>query len=136
MFTVLFICVHNAGRSQISEALFNYYSNGRYKGISAGSNPSKEVNPLVVEVMKEFGIDISDIKPRKLTKEMILDSDLAITMGCGEEACPIVPNELREWILEDPHNKSLEVIRKIRDEIDKKIKELINELDQYKINNY
>lgn len=130
MFTVLFICVHNAGRSQMSEALFNYYSNGRYRGISAGSNPSEKINPIVVEALKEIDIDISNKKPKKLTKEMLLEADLAVTMGCGEDECPIVPNELRDWQIEDPHGKSIEEVRKIRDNIIFRIKDLIKELDE------
>ncbi|MBM3291546.1 arsenate reductase ArsC [Candidatus Bathyarchaeota archaeon] len=130
MFTVLFICVHNAGRSQMSEALFNYYSNGRYRGISAGSNPSEKINPIVVEALKEIDIDISNKKPKKLTKEMLLEADLAVTMGCGEDECPIVPNELRDWQIEDPRGKSIEEVRKIRDNIIFRIKDLIKELDE------
>ena len=132
MVTVLFICIHNAGRSQMAEAFFNKLSGGRYIGLSAGSKPSENVNPVVVDAMKEIGIDISGNKPKKLTKEMLLEADLAITMGCGEDACPIAPNELREWNIEDPHGKSIEVIRKIRDDIRKKIENLIRELDKAK----
>jgi arsenate reductase (thioredoxin) len=129
MVTVLFICIHNAGRSQMAEAFFNKLSNGRHKGISAGSRPADTVNPVVVEAMREVGLDISSKKPKKLDKEMILEADLAITMGCGEDACPIVPNELRDWQLEDPSGKSIEVVRKIRDEIRFKVSALIKELD-------
>jgi protein-tyrosine-phosphatase len=130
MATVLFICVHNAGRSQMAEALFNKLSEGRYSGISAGSSPAEAVNPVVVEAMWEIGIDISGNKPKKITKEMVLETDLAITMGCGEEACPVVPNELREWQIEDPHGRSIEVVRIIRDEIQKRVKALIKEIDE------
>ena len=130
MFTVLFICVHNAGRSQMAEAFFNSLSKGRYRGLSAGSRPSDTVNPIVVDVMREVGIDISGNKPKKLDKNMVLEADLAITMGCGEDACPVVPNELREWNLEDPHGKTIEAVRPIRDEIRKKVDFLIKELDK------
>jgi arsenate reductase len=129
MVTVLFICVHNAGRSQMAEAFFNKLSEGHHRGISAGSNPASQVNPIVVETMKEVGIDISDKKPKKLSKEMILEAELAITMGCGEDTCPIVPNELREWDLEDPHNKTIDVVRTIRDEIKNRVEALVKELD-------
>jgi arsenate reductase len=129
MATVLFICVHNAGRSQMAEAFFNDLSNRRHKGISAGSNPADAVNSVVVEAMQEIGIDISGNEPKKLTKEIILEADLAITMGCGEDVCPIVPNELRDWQLEDPQGKSIETVRKIREEIKLKVKALIRELD-------
>jgi len=129
MVTVLFICVHNAGRSQMAEAFFNKLSGGHHRGISAGSKPTDVVNPVVVDAMREVGIDISGNKPKKLTKEMVLEADLAITMGCGEEACPVVPNELRDWQLEDPHGKPIDTVRKIRDEIQLKVKALTKELD-------
>jgi arsenate reductase len=129
MVTVLFICIHNAGRSQMAEAFFNKLSEGRHRGISAGSRPADTVNPVVVEAMREVGFDISSRKPKKLDKEMILEADLAITMGCGEDACPIVPNELRDWQLEDPSGKPIEVVRKIRDEMRFKVSALIKELD-------
>jgi len=127
---VLFICVHNAGRSQMAEAFFNKLSEGRHRGISAGSNPSAQVNPVAVEAMIEIGIDISGKRPKKLDKEMVLQADLAITMGCGEDACPVVPNELRDWELEDPHGKPIEEVRVIRDEIRKRISALIIEVDK------
>lgn len=129
MVTVLFICVHNAGRSQMAEAFFNRLSEGRHRGISAGSRPSDSINPAVVEAMREVGIDIAANRPKKLTKEMILEADLAITMGCGEDACPVVPNELRDWGLEDPHDKPIEVVRRIRDEIERRVKALVVEFD-------
>ena len=130
MFTVLFICVHNVGRSQMAEEFFNNLSKGRYKALSAGSRPSEIINPVVVEAIREVGIDISGNKPKKLDKNMVLEADLAITMGCGEDACPVVPNELREWNLEDPHGKTIEAVRPIRDEIRKKVDFLIKELDK------
>jgi arsenate reductase (thioredoxin) len=130
MVTVLFICVHNAGRSQMAEAFFNKLSEGRHVGISAGSNPASQVNPIVVQAMKEVGIDISGKMPKKLNKEMIMEAELAITMGCGEDTCPIVPNELREWDLEDPHDKTLDEVRKIRDDIKRRIEALVKELDE------
>jgi len=133
MVTVLFICVHNAGRSQMAEAFFNKMSDGRHKGISAGSNPAAQVNPVVVEAMKEVGIDIGGRRPKKLDKEMVLEADLAITMGCGEDACPVVPNELRDWDIEDPHGKPIEVVRGIRDEIRRKVEALVRELDAIKV---
>jgi len=128
MVTVLFICIHNAGRSQMAEAFFNKLSEGRHRGISAGNKPAEAVNPVAVEAMREVGIDIGGNKPKKLSKEMVLEADLAITMGCGEEACPVVPNELREWQLDDPHGKPIEAVRTIRDEIQRRVKALINEL--------
>ena len=129
MANVLFICVHNAGRSQMAEAIFNSLSGGRHRAMSAGSNPSTEVNPVVVQALREIGLDISRNKPKKLTKEMVLQADIAITMGCGEDACPVVPNELREWDIEDPHGKPIEEVRKIRDDILGRVKALLNELE-------
>jgi arsenate reductase len=82
-----------------------------------------------VQALREIGLDISGNKPKKLTKELILEADLAVTMGCGEDACPVVPNELREWKIEDPHGKSIEKVREIRDEIRGRVKALIEELD-------
>ena len=127
---MLFICVHNAGRSQMAEAFFNKLSEGRHRGISGGSNPASQVNPVAVEAMLEVGIDISGKKPKKLDKEMVLQADLAITMGCGEDACPVVPNELRDWELEDPQGKTINEIRVIRDEIRRRTIALIDELDK------
>ncbi len=127
--TVLFICVHNAGRSQMAEAIFNSLAAGRHHAISAGSRPADAVNPRAVQALKEIGLNISGNKPKKLTRELILRADLAVTMGCGEDACPVVPNELREWDLEDPHGAPIEKVREIRDDITRHIKALIAELD-------
>lgn len=115
----------------MAEAFFNRLSEGRHRGLSAGSRPSETVNPIVVEAM-EAGVDININKPKKLTKEMILEADLAITMGCGEDACPVVPNEIREWEIEDPHGKPLETVRRIRDAIRSRVEALIEELDEAK----
>jgi protein-tyrosine-phosphatase len=114
----------------MAEAFFNKMASGRHLGISAGSKPAENVNPIVVEAMKENGIDISSRHPKKLDKEMIMKADLAITMSCGEDACPVVPNELRDWDLEDPHGKPIEAVRLIRDEIKRRVELLINELDE------
>jgi len=113
----------------MSEAIFNSLAAGRHKAISAGSKPAAEVNPVAVQALREIGLDISGNKPKKLTKELILQADLAVTMGCGEDACPIVPNELREWNLEDPSGKPIEKVREIRDEIQRRVKALLAELD-------
>lgn len=128
MVTVLFVCVHNSGRSQMAEAIFNRLAGGRHRGISAGSNPAEAVNPVVVEALREIGIDISGMRPRKLTAEIAEEADIAVTMGCGEGICPIVPGEVRDWPLEDPTGKSLEAVRKIRDEIEERVKSLLAEL--------
>ena len=129
MVTVLFICVQNAGRSQMAEAIFNKLSDGKHKGISAGSEPADRVNPIVAKALQEIGIDISNEVPKKLSVEMVEVADLAITMGCGKGVCPIVPNEMRDWPLEDPKGKTLEEVRRIRDEIYRKVSGLIAELD-------
>ena len=129
MVTVLFICVHNAGRSQMAEGIFNSLSSGRHHTISAGSQPATQVNPLVVQAMKEIGIDISGNKPKKLTSEMAKEADLAITMGCGPDVCPVAGGEMREWEIEDPHGKPIEEVRVIRDDILLRVKALLNELE-------
>ena len=111
MVTVLFICVHNAGRSQMAEGIFNSLAGGRNHAISAGSQPSAQVNTVVIQAMKEIGIDIGGNKPKKLTSEMALGADLAITMGCGPDVCPVAGGEMREWEIEDPYGKPLEQVR-------------------------
>ena len=123
---VLFVCVENAGRSQMAEAIARTYG---VDASSAGTLPAVAVNPVVVEAMKEVGIDISANRPKKLTKVMVLEAELAITMGCGEDACPVVPNELRDWDLEDPHGMPIDVVRRIRDEIERRVEALVVELD-------
>ncbi len=124
---VLFICVHNSGRSQMAEAFFNQMAQGKAKATSAGSQPADRVNPTVVEAMREVGIDISHNKPKLLTLEMAEGVDLAITMGC-ENACPYTTAETREWALEDPKDKPIEEVRIIRDEIKTRVTDLIKEM--------
>ena len=130
MKTVLFICVHNSGRSQMAEAFFNEMAKGKAVAISAGTEPGTGVNPIVVAAMKEVWIDISKKMPKLLTMEMVESSNLAITMGCMEEAkaCPaaFVPSE--DWRLTDPHDKPIEEVRLIRDEIRRRVELLINRL--------
>ena len=124
--TVLFICVHNAARSQMAEAFFNEMAGGRHIGISAGSQPAEGVNPVAVEAMGELGMDNSGARPKRLTADMIERADLVVTMGCGENVCPIVPKEVIEWDLEDPSGRPIEEVRETRD----RIKELVSELIQ------
>lgn len=124
---VLFICVHNSGRSQMAEAFFNQIAKGKAHAISAGSDPAESVNPVVVEAMREAGIDISQNKPKLLTLEMMENIDRAITMGC-ETTCPITTVETEDWELEDPKGKSLEQVRKIRDEIKERVARLVAEV--------
>ncbi|MBI2832514.1 MAG: arsenate reductase ArsC [Chloroflexi bacterium] len=128
MKTVLFVCVHNSGRSQMAEAFFNHLAGGKALALSAGTQPAGRVNPVVVEAMREAGIDISHSKPKALTPEMIGQADRVVTMGCGAEAvCPATFVETEDWALEDPHGKSLERVRKIRDEIKARVTKLLGE---------
>jgi arsenate reductase (thioredoxin) len=125
---VLFVCVHNAGRSQMAAGLLERKAAGRVRVISAGSEPADQLNPAVVEAMDEIGIDISAERPKKLEDGMVRESDVVITMG-GGDACPIYPGKRYEdWDLEDPSGKDLETVRRIRDEISARIDALISEL--------
>jgi len=128
--TVLFVCVENAGRSQMAEGFFKKYAPKGFKTLSAGTNPVSQINPLVVEAMKEVGIDISKQKSKELTDEMIRESDNVINMGCMDKNfCPTMwlPKVI-EWNLEDPKGKSIEEVRKIRNEIEKRVKEIVAEI--------
>lgn len=123
---VIFACVHNAGRSQMAAAFFNELCGGKEgHGLSAGTQPGELVHPEVVAVMNEVGIDLSNSKPQLLTDELAKDVDMLITMGCGE-ACPYVPGLKHEdWPLSDPKGKSIEEVRKIRDEIRQRVQTLL-----------
>lgn len=126
---VLFVCVHNAGRSQMAEAFFNQMAKGKAKGLSAGTQPSKKVNPMVVKTMREVGIDISRRKPKLLTFEMLEDADRVITAGCSvEKACPASSVPTEDWQLDDPEGKPIEQVRQIRDEVKAKVERLVKEL--------
>ena len=125
---VLFVCVHNAGRSQMAAALLDHYADGRVHVRSAGSDPSDRINPAVVEAMEEVGLDISGELPKPLTDEGVRAADVVITMGCGD-ACPIYPGKRYEdWELEDPAGKDLETVRGIRDELSQRVSGLLQEL--------
>jgi protein-tyrosine-phosphatase len=125
---VLFVCVHNAGRSQMAAGLLQEKAGDRIRIVSAGSEPVDQLNPAVVEAMDEIGIDISAERPKKLEDGMVRESDVVITMGCGD-ACPIYPGKRYEdWELEDPAGKDLETVRSIRDEIAGRVETLIGEL--------
>jgi arsenate reductase len=118
MKTVLFVCVGNAGRSQMAEAFFNRLANGRARAISAGTKPAGAVDAQTIEVMREVGIDISKAKPKALTMEILDQADRVVTMGCGAEGvCPASFVETEDWQLEDPKGKPIEEVRRIRDEI-------------------
>jgi arsenate reductase (thioredoxin) len=126
---VLFVCVHNSGRSQMAEAFFNYYASGKATAISAGTQPASHIDRTVAEAMKELGIDISSNRSKLLTPEMMEGVDKAVTMGCGVEGvCPVtfVPSE--DWHLEDPEGKPIEKVREIRDEIEANVKTLIRKI--------
>jgi arsenate reductase len=125
---VLFVCVHNAGRSQMAAGLVKLRSEGRIHVRSAGSDPADEINPAVVEAMRELGIDMSEEFPKPLTDDVVRAADAVITMGCGD-ACPIYPGKRYEdWVLDDPADRDLEAVRRIRDEIDGRVQKLIDEL--------
>jgi arsenate reductase (thioredoxin) len=125
---VLFVCVHNAGRSQMAAALLGRKAEGRVRVLSAGSEPADRLNPVVVEAMRELGADISSERPKGLEDAMVREADVVITMGCGD-ACPIYPGKRYEdWELEDPSGQDLETVRGIRDEIEKRIDALLSDL--------
>ena len=125
---MLFVCVHNAGRSQMAAGLLNQLAQGRITVRSAGSEPAERLNPSVVDAMREIGVDISAEMPKPLTGNMVKAADVVITMGCGD-ACPIYPGKRYEdWELEDPAGKDLETVRRIRDEIASRVRELISRL--------
>ena len=127
---VLFVCVHNAGRSQMAAGLVKLRSEGRVHVRSAGSAPGDEINPAVVQVMSEIGVDMTEEFPKPLTDEVVRAADVVITMGCGD-ACPIYPGKRYEdWELEDPAGENVETVRRIRDEIDRRVQRLIAELEE------
>jgi arsenate reductase (thioredoxin) len=126
--TVLFVCVHNAGRSQIAAGYLNQLSGGRIEVRSAGSEPADKINPVAVQAMAEEGIDIAAETPKILTTEAVKASDVVITMGCGD-ACPFYPGKRYEdWVLDDPAGQDINHVRTIRDEIRRRVEQLISEL--------
>jgi protein-tyrosine-phosphatase len=128
MSTVLFVCLHNAGRSQISQALFDRAANGRHRALSAGTTPGDHVHPEVVEVMRELGIDLADRRPALLTRELAEQADIVVTMGCGDE-CPFIPGKrYLDWDLPDPKGRPIEEVRATRDEISRRVRGLVDEL--------
>jgi arsenate reductase (thioredoxin) len=125
---VLFVCVHNAGRSQMAAGLVKLRSGGRIHVRSAGSAPGEVINPAVVEAMEELGVDLSEEFPKPLTDEVVRAADVVITMGCGD-ACPIFPGKRYEdWVLDDPAGQDIETVRRIRDELDTRVTALTSEL--------
>lgn len=129
MARALFVCLHNAGRSQISAALFEREAGGRHEARSAGTTPGKRVHPEVVEVMAELGIDLADRRPKMLTIEDAEWADVVVTMGCGDE-CPFIPGKRYvDWDLPDPKGQPLAAVRATRDEILARVRSLVKELD-------
>jgi protein-tyrosine-phosphatase len=125
---VLFVCVHNAGRSQMAAALLDHHANGKVVVRSAGSDPADRLNPAVVAAMAEVGIDLSRAFPKPLTDASVRAADVVITMGCGD-ACPLYPGKRYEdWPLQDPAGQPVEVVRHIRDQIDTRVQQLLAEL--------
>ena len=126
--TVLFVCVHNAGRSQMAAGFMNAIGAGRVEVLSAGSAPKDSINPIAVQAMQEVGIDISNNVPKVLTPEAVQESDAVITMGCGD-ACPYYPGKRYEdWVLDDPAGQGIESVRVIRDDIKQRVEQLLSEL--------
>jgi arsenate reductase len=125
---VLFVCVHNAGRSQMAPAILDHHAEGRVHVLSAGSQPASSLNPAVVEAMSEIGLDISKEFPKPLTDDVVCAADVVVTMGCGD-ACPLYAGKrYLDWELEDPQGKPLETVRRIRDEIKERVQTLVGEL--------
>lgn len=128
--TILFVCVQNAGRSQMAEGFFRKYTPEGFEPMSAGTRPTSQINPLAIEVMKEIGIDISKQKPKDLSEDMMRNSDKIINMGCMDKNfCPtlFIPKVI-DWGIEDPKDKPIEKVREIRDEIERRIKELATDI--------
>jgi arsenate reductase len=129
MANALFVCLHNAGRSQMSRALFERAAEGRHVAEAAGTRPAARLHPAVVEAMAEIGFDLSDLSPRLLTREMAERADVVVTMGCGDE-CPYIPGKRYvDWELQDPEDMSIGEVRELRDEIAGRVAALVGELD-------
>jgi len=129
MATALFVCLHNAGRSQMSQALFERAAGRRHDALSAGTTPAERVHPEVVEAMGELGVDLAGRRPRPLTRELAERADVVVTMGCGDE-CPYIPGKrYLDWELDDPKGRPLEEVRATRDEIERRVRRLVDELD-------
>jgi arsenate reductase len=126
---VLFVCLQNAGRSQMSEALFERAADGRHSATSAGTRPAERVHPEVVEAMRELDIDLADRRPKGLDRELAAQADVVVTMGCGDE-CPYIPGtRYLDWDLEDPSGRPVDQVRVIRDDIARRVEGLVAELD-------
>jgi arsenate reductase len=128
--TILFVCVGNSGRSQMAEAIFNKLKPDSFQAISAGTNPAKDVNPLVIQVLREIGIDASNARPKPISRGMITEAERIITMGCeASDFCPVkFLSRVEDWHIEDPKGKTLDQMRSIRDTIDAHVRELLQQL--------
>lgn len=125
---MIFVCVHNAGRSQMAAGFLRAAGGGRIQVMSAGTDPGERVNPMAVQAMQEMGIDISAASPSRLTTNHVAAADVCITMGCGD-SCPLVPGtEYRDWPVDDPSGQPIEVVRRVRDDIAERVRELAAEL--------
>ena len=130
MATALFVCLHNAGRSQMSRALFERAAEGRHHALSAGTTPGERVHPEVVEAMQELGIDLAERVPQELTTDLAQQADVVVTMGCGD-ACPYIPGKRYiDWNLPDPAGRPIVEVRATRDEIQRRVSALVSELDE------
>ena len=131
--SVLFVCVQNAGRSQMAEGFFKKYAPKEYEGISAGTMPVSEINPLAVEVMREVDIDISGQKSKEITEDMIRNSSKIVNMGCMDKvSCPtLFLQNLLDWNIEDPKDKQIDKVREVRDEIEQRVKKLVADIKNY-----
>lgn len=131
--SVLFVCVQNAGRSQMAEGFFKKYAPKEYEGISAGTMPVSEINPLAVQVMREVDIDISGQKSKEITEDMIRNSSKIVNMGCMDKvSCPtLFLQNLLDWNIEDPKDKQIDKVREIRDEIEQRVKKLVTDIKNY-----
>lgn len=127
---ILFVCVQNAGRSQMAAALFNRHANGRATAESAGTRPARHVHPEVVDVMREVGIDLASVEPRLMTRELAEGATRVVTMGCGDE-CPVVSAPMEDWGLPDPAGQPVAEVRSIRDEIDQRVRALLSSLNAH-----
>lgn len=130
MACVLFVCLHNAGRSQMSQALFERAAAGRHRAMSAGSTPAEHVHPEVVEVMRELGVDLAGHRPQPLTRALAEQADVVVTMGCGD-ACPYIPGkQYIDWDLPDPRGRPISEVRATRDDIAARVQALLDRLDR------
>ena len=130
MSRVLFVCLHNAGRSQMSQALFEMVADGKHEARSAGTEPASHVHPVVVTAMREVGVELGDRVPRALTNDLAQWADVVVTMGCGD-ACPVIPGRRYiDWELQDPKDLPIEEVREIRDDIKQRVGQLVVSLDR------